>query len=379
MKVYCVGETLNEVAFSRYCSKYFVIPQIEHDLKILQSFLSTFAAQVSGQIIIFPASDLFCLAISNICDYLDKKYLCSSNPRSVKTLVDKALFAKSLVNSQLAHPATLIVALDQVDMVARDLTYPVLIKPTITQNFWMFNVKSFVAENYFELKTYIAQVRKYRISVVLQEVVPGPQSNVYGLAGYIDKDHQLKGLFAYRRIRGWPLDFGCNSLIESIPIKQVEGVTCSLLDYLRKIKYYGLFEAEFKRDARDDVFKLIEINARPWWQNFFPTACGLNLVLIAFLDSVGLKVPFNKNYRAGLKWVHFFNDICSAITLFHNGELGLFDWLFSYSNVKDFAYFNVKDLLPFIATPFFVCPSYALAFMQKIWNKLGMAFGKYLP
>ena len=44
-----------------------------------------------------------------------------------------------------------------------------------------------------------------------------------------------------------------------------------IINYLKKIQFNGLFDAEFKKDPRDGNFKLIEINARSWWQNSFPT------------------------------------------------------------------------------------------------------------
>ena len=367
IKVYCVNENLNEVAFSKFCTKFFKIREIEHDANVLSSFLDELRLPVADKAVLFPASDLFCLAIAKISVNLPDKYVYLSNPIAVETLVDKTKFCLSLADTNISHPTTQVLDTANLETVKKKLTYPILIKPAVTQDFWRFNTKSIVAQNSTELDTSIDPVITQKIPVVLQEIVPGPPTNLLGIAGYMDHNNELKGVFSYRRIRGWPIDFGCNSLIESIPVKEVSEIKESLEDYLKRIKYCGLFEAEFKRDDRDGVTKIIEINARGWWQNHFPTVCGLNLVLMAYLDAIGKHVKYRETYKTGLKCIHSFGDMRASMTMFQNGELGLSEWLYSIRHVIDYPYFNAKDLLPSLSNPLFAGPVYIKELLRKLF------------
>jgi len=366
IKVYCVNETSTEAAFSKFCKKFFKISEIEHDVNILSVFLDELKLPDADKVVLFPASDLFCLAIAKLKANLPEKYVYLSDPTAVETLVDKAKFCLSLADTNISYPNTQVLNTANIENIKKGLRYPILIKPAVTQDFWRFNTKSIVAQNSTELEKSIDPVIKQKIPVVLQEIVPGPPTNLLGIAGYMDHNHELKGVFSYRRIRGWPIDFGCNSLIESIPVKEVSELKGPLEDYLKRIKYCGLFEAEFKHDDRDDVTKLIEINARGWWQNHFPTVCGLNLVLMAYLDAIGKHVKYRETYKTGLKWIHSFGDMRAAMTMFQNGELGFSEWLHSIGNVADYPYFNAKDLLPFLSNPFFVGPVYVKELFRKL-------------
>lgn len=366
IKVYCVNEELTEVAFSKFCTKFFKVRNIEHNLDVLSHFLEELTLLNVDEVVIFPASDLFCLAIAKLSALLPRQYFYWSNQNTVETLVDKAKFCSSLSGTDIPHPTTHVLNETNIEDIKDKINYPILIKPAVTQDFWRFNTKSIVAQNPIEFTESINPVMKQKIPVVLQEIVPGPPSNLFGVAGYIDSNYEIKGVFSYRRIRGWPPDFGCNSLIESIPIKEVGELKDSLVDYLRSIKYCGLFEAEFKHDQRDGVPKIIEINARGWWQNYFPTACGLNLVLMAYLDAIGKEVKYRETYTTGVKWIYPFNDMRAAMTLIQNGELRIFEWLYSIRHIIDYPYFNARDPLPSLSNPFFVGPVYTKELFRKL-------------
>ena len=105
-------------------------------------------------------------------------------------------------------------------------------------------------------------------------------------------------------------------------------------------------EAEFKKDPRDDFFKLLEINARSWRQNSLPTKCGINIALIAYLDSIGKEIHYTEDYKAGTKWLYFRNDLRSCIKT--SGDMTMKDWLVSLNGVRDWPFFAVDDLKPWI-------------------------------
>ena len=365
VSVSCVDNRKNETAFSRFCAGFFAIPGIESSSRILKSFLSELDGRVETSPVMFPASDLFCLNLVRTMGEIGGKYVFLANRQSVETLVDKEKFYLSLMRAELPHPETYFPLEEDLNEIERNLDYPVLVKPAVSQMFSrIFILKSFVAKDRKELEKYLGLASEHRIPVMVQQIIPGPPTNVYGIAGYVDRNSEPKGVFAYRRIRDWPLGFGCNSLIESIPVSAVEQIKEITLNYLRSLKYTGLFEAEFKRDDRDGAFKLIEINARSWWQNRFATVCGSNLVLMAYLDAMGRRIPSTETYRTGIRWICALNDIQSAMTLFQSGSVGFLEWLSSYKSVVDYAYFAPNDPLPCISNLFLVSHAYFRGFLS---------------
>jgi D-aspartate ligase len=59
------------------------------------------------------------------------------------------------------------------------------------------------------------------------------------------------------------------------------------LALLRGIGFRGLSQVEFKRDARDGRYKLMEINPRLWQWHGLAAAAGVDLTRIAYLDLIG--------------------------------------------------------------------------------------------
>ena len=140
------------------------------------------------------------------------------------------------------------------------------------------------------------------------------------------------------------------------------------VNYLKNIKYSGLFEAELKKDSRSGDFNLIEINARSWWQNHLPTICGINLVMMAYLDAIGKKVTYQDKYKTGVRWIHFINDIFSLICILKNRNIKFSEWYQSYKNIQDYAFFDAQDLGPWFIHPLIVGPIYLKSLIQKFYN-----------
>ena len=116
---------------------------------------------------------------------------------------------------------------------------------------------------------------------------------------------------------------------------------------MKKIKYYGIVDAEFKKDLRDNKFKLIEINPRCWMQNSFPTSCGINFPYMAYMDAIGkdfVKQVFNGKH---MKWLFMPQDVLSILKSFRNRELSVKECIKSLQGDKEYAVFSYDDPMPF--------------------------------
>jgi predicted ATP-grasp superfamily ATP-dependent carboligase len=121
-------------------------------------------------------------------------------------------------------------------------------------------------------------------------------------------------------------------------------------------------EAEWKRDPNNRTFKLLEINPRQSMQSSLPARCGMNLVLMAYLDTIGEAVRYPRSYAHEVGWVDFLGDFRSVL----DTNTPIDDWLRSLRNVREWSFFAIDDLRPWIM-------SNAIA-MKKIAQRcLGLA------
>jgi D-aspartate ligase len=270
----------------------------------------------------------------------------------VETLTNKRRFYISLSGQKISFPHTYFPDnSEDVVRISREIDYPVFVKPTLSQVFQnMYNKKGFVAESREELIEDCRLAAKRNIDVLIQEIIPGPDSEVYGLNMYFDKKHDPLGLFGYRRIRGSPPCFGVGSLVESIPLSRIPEVK-NVVDYLHGLGYYGLADVEFKRDPRDGKFKFLEVNPRLWLQDSFPPKCGINLNLMAYLDAIDAVPIHDKDYRVGVKWLCPSYDLPSAARMFMDRQLSFSEWIYSLRQIYDRAYSPADDFLPWILSP----------------------------
>lgn len=319
---FCISEKKNEAAHSKHCKSFTSVPGIEKNNKILASYLNDHKEQFGERAVLFPCSDLFCVNLSHIEDEIKGHYLFAANKEISEIIVNKKRFYRSLKQNGIPHAVTYFPEdWQDIKEIGKRIGYPLYLKPAVTQLFTKyFPKKGLVAWSPQELEKYGKLLSSHNIEFVVQEIIPGTTKQFFGLNGYLDKNHNPKGLFAYHRIREWPPGFGNGSLLESIPISSVKAIKETALKYLKNVKYNGIFDAEFKKDPRDGSFKLLEINARTWWQNHFPTVCGINLIMIAYMDVIGEETEYIETYKTGLKWVFFFNDFLSFSQLLKNGK-----------------------------------------------------------
>ena len=84
--------------------------------------------------------------------------------------------------------------------------------------------------------------------------------------------------------------------------------------------YTGIFSAEFKYDHRDGEFKILEMNARPWWYVDFAASCGVDVCWMAYQDALGLPVEPVTTYEVGRRCVYPVQDLRACWHLWRNGR-----------------------------------------------------------
>lgn len=110
---------------------------------------------------------------------------------------------------------------------------------------------------------------------LLQEYIPGQG---YGFFALFNRG-KVRAYFMHRRKREFPVTGGPSTCAESIYDEEVKRLGLQLLESLR---WHGVAMVEFKRDDRDGLFKLMEINPKFWGSLDLSIASGVNFpVLLA--------------------------------------------------------------------------------------------------
>jgi D-aspartate ligase len=183
--------------------------------------------------------------------------------------------------------------------------------------------------------------------VIVQELIPGDGEDQYSFASLCQEGVALASLIA-RRTRQYPRDFGhSSSLVETVDVPEVERLGRLIVEALR---WNGLIEIEFKRDARDGLYKLLDINGRVWtWHALGPRA-GVDFPYLAWRISQGLPIE-PVRAQPGVRWVRIATDIPSALSAVRAGELSLPAWAASLRGPRQGALLAWDDPLPSLADP----------------------------
>lgn len=272
--------------------------------------LDTLLAAHQGPLVLCPCSDHWTAIVAGEPPR-PNLFAAAPSPDVLALLQDKRQFASTLDRLGVPHPATRPLAepSDLAGVSDRDLRAGFL-KPTDSQRFSdRFGRKAFWAATRDDAIRILREATSADLEVLFQEYVPGGPDRHIFIDGYCRAGGDIAALFPRRRLRMFPADFGNSTMMVSIGLDEVAPAVASLRTLLAGIGYRGIFSAEFKQDARDDVYRIIEVNTRPWLFVDFATRCGVNVCQLAYLDALGQPVPDVPAYRVGARCIAPIGDL----------------------------------------------------------------------
>ena len=274
--------------------------------------------------VLIPCSDSAAVAVASLPAALQSRFHASCSTAEVQAiLADKLRFARILQRLEIPHPETIeIDSRATIETMSDDDLARFFLKPLDSETF----------SRRYGIKACLLRGKEHALhkhdwldgegqAVVLQEYIPGPPSRHYFVDGFVDRHGRTRARFARQRIRMYPASLGNSSCMISVSLDEVAGACASLDRLLADLDYRGIFSAEFKRDPRDEVYKLIEVNARPWWYIGFAHDCGINVAAMAHADALGHDVPDAVDYPVGRWCVNPRNDVKAAFSDWREGKL----------------------------------------------------------
>jgi predicted ATP-grasp superfamily ATP-dependent carboligase len=269
--------------------------------------------------VVIPSADDTALWLSDIpaSDLARQVRVSTSSRAALEILHDKTKFAEFLRGTDIPHPRTFMIeSAKDIAAVPYEELDSTFLKPANSQKFSdVTGIKALRVASSDELSRIWTDLAGRGFTLMAQEYVPGPPTNHYFVDGFRDGQGRITGLFARRRIRMHPADFGNSSYCRSIPLDEIPEAVDSIVELVSRLGYRGIFSAEFKRDARDGKFRIIEVNARAWTYVEFAARCGVNVCAMAYEDALDRPVAMApKAYAVGQGCVDFRRDMSALRT-----------------------------------------------------------------
>ena len=227
-----------------------------------------------------------------------------------------------------------------------DLTYPVIVKPLLSHDYQAAfpGLSKFrVAGTPADLRTAHRELVEAGIGAVLMEQVPGGDELLCSYYTYLDASGTPTFDFTKRAPRRFPSGMGPACYHVTDWNAEVRDVSLRLFKH---VGLRGLANAEFKRDPRDGILKLIECNARFTAANCLVTAAGIDLAQYVYRRALGQAPELPREYRKNLHLIHHMIDLRAFLVLRRRGELSLLRWVRSLAKPQTLPVFRWDDPLP---------------------------------
>lgn len=293
------------------------------------------AALPVERMVLIPCADQWVAAVTDLNPALAPRFPASvAPPETVRILLDKGRFAEAAAQFGIPHPRTIrLRSQDDLASVPDAVFRDMFIKPCNSKAFLThYGVKAMRFDDRTEARAFVADAQRAGLELLLQEHIPGPAPHNYRLSGFVDRMGTICASFAYRSLRRHPRDFRGQggACVMSIPLEEMDGAVRAVHRLLGAVRYRGVFNAQFKYDARDRLFKLLEVNPRPWVWVGFAMACGVDVIEMAYRDALGLSVKPVTEYKVGRYALDPFTDLAAGWRMLCEGRLTLGAWLRSW-------------------------------------------------
>lgn len=344
---FTVGMAESPVSYSRWHRR---LPHQVGDDPTPESLAGFLTRLPAERMVLIPCSDEWVAAVAGLPPTLAARFPASvASPDTIDICLDKGRFAETLARLGLPHPRTICIEAsdDGRTLLDNGLRDPFL-KPRNTAALWRSHrVKAFRIRTADEAMARVREAQRAGFQLMLQEYVPGPASAHYFVDGFVDRAGTVCARFARRRVRTHEEPFGDSSCMVTISRREASAPIDIVDRLLTALRYRGIFNAQFKYDERDELFKLLEVNPRPWGGVSLPVSCGVNVVEMAYRDALNLPVEPILDYPIGRHWVFGRRDRAVCWRLFREGRLTPGAWLRSWVGAVH-ALFRWDDPLPAI-------------------------------
>lgn len=355
IKSICLDTKKSLSFYSKYSYANFCPDPVSEEDEFID-YLMQMGESLPQKGVLFATNDIWLIPISKHRNRLKKFY---HYPMSEWDVIEQCWNKKKLYevaqDAGLPLPKTIflnnILDLNENNL---DLSFPCILKPEETIGFMEklgSRGRTIPIDNLEQLIHWKKEIKKKgldTVPLIIQERIEGPITNLYTITSYSNKNADIVAYSIGHKIRQSPPDAGT---ILSGRLKHNPEIYELGTKLIKSLGYYGIANTEFKKDDRDNTYKLIEINPRPGMWNYSALISGINLPYIAYQDLLGEPFELPSTYEEGLVWLMFLEDFFNSLLFFkRNGyteyAINLTEWFKTTQGKKVFAIESWTDPLP---------------------------------
>jgi D-aspartate ligase len=264
-----------------------------------------------GRMVLMPADDLVVRIVAQHRAELDGLFDIVAPPLDVvETLLDKTRFHVWATEHGLPVPVTEVVT-DEHELRAAlaEMPFPVVLKPFERTAAWQaVSMRDKVHRLGSVADLDRLPFRPFDVAdrFVVQEWIPGRDSDVWFCLTYRDRDGHEVASRVGRKLAQWPVDTGSTAVAVTAENEDLAALTRKVFDSVGSdgAGFVGTGSLEVRRSSRDGRLLITEPTVgRPNLQSGLATAAGTNLTAIAYRDALLLPQRPTQRPREAV-WVH---------------------------------------------------------------------------
>jgi predicted ATP-grasp superfamily ATP-dependent carboligase len=182
------------------------------------------------------------------------------------------------------------------------------------------------------------------LETMLQELIPGNDADGVNYNSYFWDGEPLIE-FTAEKVRNAPPGLGSPRVAVS---KHIHEVLEPGRKILQAMGFYGYACTEFKKDARNGVYKLMEVNGRHNLSTLLAVRCGINFPWLHYKHLIEGELPASREYEKNIYWIDLPREILFGARYFTTEHYSFTQYIRPYLKPHVFAIFDRNDPKPFI-------------------------------
>lgn len=260
-----------------------VEPKFEEDEVFVATLLDYAKAHAGTPLVLVSCADGYTILLARHREALAPyfRFACP-DLATVLTLDIKDNFYRACDAYGLDHPRTATCTAQNYKTAELPFDFPVIIKPSNSMAYWNCHFphkkKVFLAQNRedFDAITTAIYGSEYQDDLILQEYIPGDDSNMRVMNCYCGRDKKVKLIALGHALLEEHSPEGIGSYAAIISSHD-DALSEQMRNFLEGIGYVGFANFDMKFDPRDGRYKLFEMNLRQGRSSFYVTAAGYNM------------------------------------------------------------------------------------------------------
>ena len=285
-------KALGATSHSKIVKVAVVEPDLEEDEVFVKTLVRFAEEHQNGKKLLVPCGDNYIKLLVRNQDALRDYYTfsCIDEPLLMQLSI-KENFYKVCTDHGFLFPQTTTCSAENYKDIVLPFDFPVIIKPSNSVAYWNCTFphkkKVFLANNKEEFDAILEAIygSSYQDHLILQEYIPGEDSQMRVMNCYCGKDKKVKLIALGHALleEQSPEGIGSYAAIINTVDRRLAN---QMREFLEDIGYVGFANFDMKLDPRDGKYKLFEMNLRQGRSSYFVTAAGYNLATFLVNDLI---------------------------------------------------------------------------------------------